>query len=131
MSRILVVEDHPVNQHLALRLLERRGYEAEVAGDGRAAIEMLKTQDFDLVLMDVEMPEMDGFQATSAIRRNEKSTGHRVPIIAMTAYTRDAVQARCVAAGMDGYLSKPVSSVDLYAVIAEVLHRFSYAALRP
>jgi two-component system sensor histidine kinase/response regulator len=106
--RILVAEDNPVNQQLALHLLERRGHSAVVAENGREALSALEKHKFDLVLMDVQMPEMGGLEATTAIRENEKTTGQRVPIIAMTAHAMQGDRERCLEAGMDGYLSKPL-----------------------
>jgi signal transduction histidine kinase/DNA-binding response OmpR family regulator len=113
--RILLVEDNRVNQTLACRLLEKRGHELVVAGNGRAALEVLEKQTPDLVLMDVQMPEMDGLQATEAIRRNELKTGKHVPIVAMTAHAMTGDRERCLAAGMDGYITKPLNIEDLLA----------------
>jgi two-component system sensor histidine kinase/response regulator len=115
--QILLAEDNAVNQTLAVRLLEKRGYAVTVAGDGRAAVAALEKQSFDLVLMDVQMPEMDGFQATAAIRAKEQPGGRRQPIIAMTAHALKGDQDRCIAAGMDGYVSKPIRTADLFAAI--------------
>ncbi|HXN20803.1 MAG TPA: response regulator [Candidatus Binatus sp.] len=106
--RILVAEDNPVNQQLALHLLERRGHSAVVAENGREALSAMDQHKFDLVLMDVQMPEMGGLEATRAIRENEKVTGQHVPIIAMTAHAMQGDRERCLEAGMDGYLSKPL-----------------------
>jgi two-component system, sensor histidine kinase and response regulator len=106
--RILVAEDNPVNQQLALHLLERRGHSAVVAENGREALSAMGQHKFDLVLMDVQMPEMGGLEATRAIRENEKATGQHVPIIAMTAHAMQGDRERCLEAGMDGYLSKPL-----------------------
>jgi two-component system sensor histidine kinase/response regulator len=106
--RILVAEDNPVNQQLALHLLERRGHLAVVAENGREALSAMDKHKFDLVLMDVQMPEMGGLEATRAIRENEKATGQHVPIIAMTAHAMQGDRERCLEAGMDGYLSKPL-----------------------
>jgi len=106
--RILVAEDNPVNQQLALHLLERRGHSAIVAENGREALTAMTKHKFDLVLMDVQMPEMGGLEATRAIRENEKSTGEHVPIVAMTAHAMQGDRERCLEAGMDGYLAKPL-----------------------
>jgi CheY-like chemotaxis protein len=106
--RVLVAEDNPVNQELALHLLERRGHSVIVAENGRQAIEAVEKHKFDLVLMDVQMPEMDGLEATQAIREKEKSTGTHLRIIAMTAHSMEGDRERCLAAGMDGYLPKPI-----------------------
>jgi PAS domain S-box-containing protein len=105
---ILVAEDNPVNQQLALHLLERRGHSAIVAENGREAIAAIEKSRFDLVLMDVQMPEMGGLEATRAIREKEKSTGTHLPIVAMTAHAMQGDRERCLEAGMDGYLAKPL-----------------------
>jgi signal transduction histidine kinase/CheY-like chemotaxis protein len=118
---ILLVEDNPVNEVLATRVLERRGHEVAVARNGRAALEALQTQIPDLVLMDIQMPEMDGFQATAAIRKSEAETGRHIPIIAMTAHAMSGDKERCLAAGMDGYVSKPIRADDLFSVMEQVL----------
>jgi two-component system sensor histidine kinase/response regulator len=120
-SRILLVEDNAVNQMLALRLLEKRGYAVSVAGDGRKALAALENERFDVVLMDVQMPEMDGFEATAAIRQRERSTGGHIPIIAMTAHALKGDEERCLLAGMDAYISKPIRTTELYATI-ESMH---------
>src|SRR3984885_12152732 len=106
--RILVAEDNPVNQQLALDLLDRRGHSAIVAENGREALSAIEKHKFDLVLMDVQMPEMGGLEATRAIRQKEQSKGGHVPIIAMTAHAMQGDRERCLEAGMDGYLSKPL-----------------------
>ncbi len=106
--RILIAEDNPVNQQLALHLLERRGHSAVVAENGREAIAAMEKHKFDMVLMDVQMPEMGGLEATRAIREREKSTGEHVPIVAMTAHAMQGDREHCLEAGMDGYLAKPL-----------------------
>ncbi|HYL68737.1 MAG TPA: ATP-binding protein [Candidatus Limnocylindria bacterium] len=106
--RVLVAEDNPVNQELVLQLLTRRGHTVIVAENGREAIASLERHSFDLVLMDVQMPEMGGLEATQAIREKEKSTGGHIPIFAMTAHAMQGDRERCLAAGMDGYLAKPI-----------------------
>ena len=106
--RVLVAEDNPVNQELVVQLLTRRGHTVIVAEDGRQAIASLERHAFDLVLMDVQMPEMGGLEATQAIREKEKSTGGHIPIFAMTAHAMQGDRERCLAAGMDGYLAKPI-----------------------
>ena len=115
--RILLAEDNPVNQKLASKLLERRGHRVAVAANGRQALEMLDAQPFDLVVMDVSMPEMDGFEAAAAIRAREKSTGAHIPILAMTAHAMKGDCEACLAAGMDGYVSKPVQAAQFFAAI--------------
>jgi signal transduction histidine kinase/CheY-like chemotaxis protein len=115
--RVLLAEDNPVNQKLAVRLLEKRGHAVVVAGNGCEALAALDGQPFDVVLMDVQMPEMDGLEAAERIRQREQSTGTRVPIVAMTAHAMKADRQRCLDAGMDDYLTKPVKPQDLYAAI--------------
>jgi PAS domain S-box-containing protein len=112
--RILLAEDNHVNQILAVHLLEKRGHHVQVAGDGREALEKLKTADFDLVLMDVQMPVMGGFEATAAVREWEKGTGRHIPILALTAHAVKGDRERCLAAGMDGYVAKPIHPEDLF-----------------
>jgi CheY-like chemotaxis protein len=112
--RILLAEDNAVNQTLAKRLLEKRGHRVAVTGNGSEALAALHDEAFDLVLMDVQMPEMDGIEATAAIRARERASGAHVPIIAMTAHAMKGDQERCVAAGMDGYVSKPISAQRLF-----------------
>ena len=121
--RILLAEDNAVNQVLAVRLLEKRGYSVVVAGNGRAAVEAFQKESFHLVLMDIQMPGVDGFEATAAIREAEKITGKHIPIVAMTAHALKGDEDRCMAAGMDGYVSKPIRSTDLSAVMERLLLR--------
>jgi two-component system sensor histidine kinase/response regulator len=109
--RVLVAEGNAVNQRLAARLLEKRGHRVTVTANGREAVEALANQTFDLVLMDVQMPEMDGFEAT--IREREKHNGAHIPIIALTAHAMKGDRERCLTAGMDGYLSKSIRSQEL------------------
>jgi PAS domain S-box-containing protein len=115
--RVLLAEDNLVNQKLAVRLLERRGHQVVVANNGREAIDLLKRQPFDVILMDVQMPEMDGYEATTLIRREEQRTGAHIPILAMTAYAMKGDRERCLAVGMDGYVSKPVRAKELFESI--------------
>ncbi len=115
--RILVAEDSPVNQRVILELLRRRGHAAALAANGKEAVEQAARQPFDLVLMDVQMPEMDGLEATALIRRKELSGGRRLPIIAMTAHAMKGDRERCLAAGMDGYVSKPIEAAELFRVL--------------
>jgi CheY-like chemotaxis protein len=112
--RVLVAEDNAVNQRLATRLLEKRGHRVVVCGNGREAVAAVNEEPFDVVLMDIQMPEMDGFEATAAIRAHEEQSGEHVPIIAMTAHAMKGDEARCVVAGMDGYISKPISPQKLF-----------------
>ena len=115
--RILVAEDNKVNQALARRLLEKQGHTVSIAVDGREAIHAFENNTFDLILMDVQMPEVDGYQATQAIRRQE-TYGHRIPIIALTANAMSGDRERCLAAGMDGFISKPIDVAELTEAIS-------------
>ena len=119
--QILVADDNVVNRTVAFRVLERRGYKVTTVGDGRAAIEVLARDHFDAVLMDIQMPEMDGLEATIAIRNKEKSTGGHIPIIAMTAHVLNGDQEQCLSAGMDGYISKPIRTDEMYTTIERVI----------
>jgi len=129
--RILVAEDNPVNQQLAVRMLEKRGHSVVVVGNGREAVEKLERDRFNLVLMDVQMPELDGLEATAVIRSRERADGRRVPIIALTAHAMSGDKERCLAAGMDGYLSKPLRAHELVGAIDAVTGEQSAAATRP
>jgi CheY-like chemotaxis protein len=115
--RLLLAEDNAINQKLALRLLEKRGHAVTVVSTGKEALAALAEQRFDAVLMDVQMPEMDGFEATAAIRARERETGGHVPIIAMTAHAMKGDRELCLAAGMDGYISKPLQASELFEAI--------------
>jgi len=119
--RILLAEDNAVNQKIAFRVLEKQGHDVTVAADGREALAALDRARFDVVLMDVQMPEMDGFEVTAAIRALELDTSRHLPIIAMTAHAMQGDRERCLAAGMDAYISKPIKSRDL----TDRLERFS------
>ena len=116
---ILLAEDNRVNQQLAVRLLEKQGHSVWVAEDGQAALDALEAGQFDLVLMDVQMPGVSGLEATVAIRARERDGGGHLPIIAMTARALNGDREACLAAGMDGYISKPVSPKMLAEAIAE------------
>ncbi len=115
--RVLLAEDGAINQQVAVRLLEERGHSVVVVNNGRAAVEQVAAQPFDVVLMDVQMPDMDGLEATAAIRRAEAQTGEHVPIVAMTAHAMKGDRDRFLAAGMDGYVAKPVRPHELYAAV--------------
>jgi PAS domain S-box-containing protein len=117
--RILLAEDHPFNQKVAVLMMARNGHVVTTAVNGRETLAALRREAFDLVLMDVQMPEMDGFQATAAIRASEAGTGRHIPIIALTAHARPEDRERCRAAGMDGYVSKPIKEAALLEAIAE------------
>jgi len=130
-ARVLVVEDNPVNQHLALRVVEKQGYSPRAVGNGREALALLAKEHFDLVLMDIQMPEMDGIEATIAIRREERETSRHVPIIAMTAHAMQGDRNRCLEAGMDDYISKPINVHDLAAALDRLLAREPERNLSP
>ena len=118
--RILVTEDNAINQQLAKSLLERRGHTVEIAANGFLALAALERAEFDGVLMDLQMPGMSGLEATVAIRKHEQGTGARIPIIAMTARAMPGDREQCLAAGMDGYLAKPVRPDEMYAMIEKL-----------
>ncbi len=117
---MLVAEDNLVNRTLAEHLLRRRGHQPVMVVNGREAVDALEDQSIDLVLMDLQMPEMDGFEATAAIRARERRTGARIPIIALTAHAMEGDRQRCLDADMDGYVSKPIDAVELFGVIEDV-----------
>jgi two-component system sensor histidine kinase/response regulator len=129
--RVLLAEDNLVNQKVASRLLEKRGFEVTVAGDGQEALNELEKESFDVVLMDIEMPNMGGFEATAAIREREKSTLGHVPIIAMTAHALKGDEERCIAAGMDAYVSKPIRTTELFSTIERLLGKSTETASNP
>ena len=126
--QILLAEDSPVNQKLAVRILEKRGHRVRIAGNGREAVEASAAESFDVILMDVQMPEMNGFEATAAIREREASHGSHTRILAMTAHAMKGDRDRCLEAGMDGYIAKPIHASELIqavelpegAVLAEI-----------
>jgi len=117
---ILLAEDNPINQRVAQRMLRMSGYQVTVAENGKLALAMLEQRSFDAVLMDVQMPEMDGFETTAALRKKEQQTGRHLPIIAMTAHALKGDRERCLAAGMDNYIAKPMTSEELQAVLATI-----------
>jgi CheY-like chemotaxis protein len=120
--RILVVEDNPVNQLVALGILEKLGYQAEVAADGRLALQALAEADYDLVLMDCQMPNLDGYEATRLIRRPDSQVrDHQVPVIAMTAHAMSGDGAKCLASGMNDYLAKPFKQAALIGLVEKWL----------
>ncbi len=124
---VLLVEDNSINQQLAIRVLEKRGHAVTVASDGAQALQQLQRVKFDVALMDVQMPVMDGLQTTQAIRKNEESTGSHLPIIAMTAHARESDSDRCRAAGMDDFISKPINADEL----VELLEKYAPSAAPP
>jgi len=115
--RILLAEDNPVNQRLATKLLEKRGHQVTVTATGRGALQRVQEETFDVVLMDVQMPDMDGLEATAHIREWEKNRGRRIPIVALTAHSMKGDRDRCLAAGMDTYLTKPFDVARLIEVV--------------
>lgn len=118
--QILLVEDNLVNQALAARLFEKRGHTVTVVANGKYALAALEEKAFDLIFMDVQMPEMDGYQATAAIREKERATGAHQLIIAMTAHAMVGDKERCLEAGMDDYIAKPIQT----AALDEMLNRY-------
>ena len=118
--RVLLAEDNPVNQTLATRILEKLGHKVKVANNGKEAVQHALTGEFDVVLMDVQMPDMDGLEATAAIRADEAGTTRHLPIVAMTAHAMKGDREKCLSAGMDGYLSKPIRIDDLRQTIRDV-----------
>ena len=120
-ARILLAEDNPVNQRVAMRLLEKRGYEVVTVTNGKQAVEAVRRERFDAVLMDVQMPEMDGIEATIAIRAEENSSGPHIPILALTAHAMKGDAERCAAAGMDAHIPKPIQADDFYRTMERVL----------
>jgi CheY-like chemotaxis protein len=116
-AKILVAEDNPVNQHVARLLLQELGFEATIVSNGDDAVNAVLTSEFAVVFMDCQMPRMDGFEATRLIRSSEGITQKRVPIIAMTAQAMEGDRERCMNAGMDDYLSKPITSAKLKEVV--------------
>jgi CheY-like chemotaxis protein len=119
--RILVAEDNEFNQELAISLLQKWGHAAVVAGDGKAALAAWEREPFDLILMDLQMPDMDGLAVTEAIRAKERATNTHVPIVALTAHAMRGDRERCLAAGMDAHASKPIRAAELSDVIARLL----------
>jgi signal transduction histidine kinase/ligand-binding sensor domain-containing protein/DNA-binding response OmpR family regulator len=118
--RVLLADDNPVNRQVGFRMLQKRGHAVTVATNGKEVVEWLEQDGFDVVLMDVQMPLMDGFEATAVIREKEKTTGAHVPIIAMTAHAMKGDDEACLQAGMDGYISKPIQFPHLFRMIEEI-----------
>jgi CheY-like chemotaxis protein len=122
--QILLAEDNPVNQMTATTMLEKLGHTVVVANNGRQAIDKINEQKFDVVFMDVQMPEMDGLTATCEIRKGEQATRRHIPIVAMTAHAMKGDKEKCLEAGMDDYVSKPIRRKDLAEVIGRIVERF-------
>jgi len=129
--RILLAEDNLVNQRLATRLLEKRGHSVVVAANGRETVTAFERESFDLILMDLQMPEMDGFEATTVIREKEKATGSHLPIVALTAHAMKGDREKCLAGGMDGYLTKPIRPQELDELLESYVDRRKKAAEEP
>jgi len=125
---VLLAEDNAVNQKLATRLLQKMGHQVTLAANGEEAVRAHLTAAFDVILMDVQMPEMNGFEATARIREREEITGEHVPIIALTAHAIQGDRERCLEAGMDDYLSKPLNSAALAEKLEIVALRLSAIA---
>ena len=119
--KVLLVEDNPVNQRVAARMLQKHGHSVKVVGDGQAGLDAIDSEMFDVVLMDIQMPVLDGFAATSRLRERELATGGHLPVIAMTAHAMAGDRERCLDAGMDDYVSKPIDSGNLNAALTRVL----------
>jgi signal transduction histidine kinase/CheY-like chemotaxis protein len=129
--RVLLAEDNPVNQRLGVRLLEKRGHRVVVAANGREALEALDKESFDLVFMDLQMPEMGGLEATAVLREKEKGSGIHQPVIALTAHAMKGDQERCLTAGMDGYLAKPIKPQELDEILQSYVARRMEAVNAP
>jgi CheY-like chemotaxis protein len=114
---VLLAEDNVINQHLVKRLLEKRGHSVTVTGSGREALERVASESFNVILMDVQMPDMDGLQASTRIREIEKGRGTYTPILALTAHTMKGDRERCLAAGMDQFINKPIDAERFVEVV--------------
>jgi CheY-like chemotaxis protein len=112
-----LAEDNIVNQRLVLRLLEKRGHRVALAGTGHEALQWLERERFDLILMDVQMPDMDGLETTALIRERERQSGSYTPIVALTAHTMKGDRERCLDAGMDNYINKPIEPVKFFEIV--------------
>ncbi|MDD3375026.1 MAG: ATP-binding protein [Candidatus Omnitrophica bacterium] len=120
---ILLAEDNPLNQKIAVKLLEKKGWLVEVVDNGQKAIDHIVDKNFDVILMDVQMPVLDGLEATKKIREQEKQTGKHIPILAMTARAMVEDEKKCIESGMDGYIPKPIDAVKMYSIIEQVLEK--------
>ncbi len=121
--RILIAEDNAVNQKIVVKVLEKRGSSVKVVQNGQEAMDLFNKEPFDIILMDVQMPVLDGMEATRLIREEEKQTGKHIPIVAMTARAMEGDEQKCLASGMDGYVSKPIDSLKLYETIENLLEK--------
>lgn len=118
--RILLAEDNEINQRVASQILQRGGHEVTAVGNGKEVVEITEEESFDLILMDLQMPIMDGWEATRVLKERENNSGNRIPIVAMTAHAIQGYRERCVEAGMDGYLSKPIRAEELLQQVLEI-----------
>jgi len=118
--RVLLAEDNDINQQVAVEFLQLHGHDVHIAQNGIEVLDAIARRRFDIILMDVQMPKMDGFQATASIREKEKNSGGHIPIVAMTGYAMKGDRQRCLDAGMDAYICKPIRSQELYEVIEAV-----------
>jgi CheY-like chemotaxis protein len=125
--RLILAEDNIINQKVAVHILENYGHKVTVANNGQEVLSSLKKEHFDLILMDVQMPEMDGFEATASIREKEKRTGFYIPIIAMTAHAMKGDRERCLDSGMDDYIAKPLKAEHLTKTIDRVMSKVKKA----
>lgn len=122
--RILAADDHPINQLFIKKLLTKLGFSnIEIAKDGKEALDLIEDNEYDIVLMDCQMPEIDGYQATTILREKEKETGHHLPVIALTANAMVGDRKKCLNAGMDDYLSKPIKPEELTSLLKKICRR--------
>jgi CheY-like chemotaxis protein len=126
-AHILLAEDNLVNQRVARAMLEKAGHSVVLASTGQKALSLWEQQPFDVILMDVQMPDIDGFEATAAIRKKEKESGAHTPIIAMTAHAMSGDRERCLDAGMDNYISKPIHAAELLDLVEKYLRTAPHA----
>lgn len=129
-SKVLIVDDHPINQRLMVSMLDKLGYRADVAEDGNQAVELARQSEYDFIFMDLQMPVMDGLEATSLIREESSGSPDKTVIIAMTANVMEGIQDRCTAAGMDGYISKPLKLSSIKQMISRYSGRDNPATAR-
>lgn len=123
--KVLLAEDNKINREIIETILEKKGFNAVSVKTGKEVLQCMRQQYFDLILMDVKMPVMDGFQATREIRKQEDTTGEHIPIIAMTAYAENEKKKKCLEAGMDSYISKPIKTEKLWQVIRNIINNKS------
>jgi CheY-like chemotaxis protein len=121
--RVLLAEDNAVNRQIVLELLQTRGHSVKLAANGLEVLSALESEPFDVILMDVQMPEMDGFETAAVIRDRERAGGAHTPIIALTGLASPSDRQRCLDAGMDSFLSKPIRSRDLFAAVENRLQK--------